>query len=120
MCVIYHDYINLDALSPVGGIRYYIGMENEQSNSVFRAIQLALLEKSDEEQVRFGGEVEKILAFVSDVQSIDAEDVAGVVGSTNVFRDDVVTVESELYREELLAQAPNVFKQYFLSKKILE
>ena len=39
--------------------------------------------------------------------------------SVNVFRDDVVTVEAGVYREQMLAQAPMSFKRWFLSKKIL-
>ena len=94
-------------------------MEAEQDDSIFRAIELALIEKSEEERMRFGGEVEKILAFVSDVQLISTGEVQESTGRTNVFRDDVVTVESGMYRAEMLLQAHERFKKYFLSKKIL-
>lgn len=102
-----------------GNVRYYIGMKEKKNDGVFCAIQLALLEKSEEEEARFSGEVEKILAFVSDVQSVDTKAVSDVDSKTNVFRDDAVTVEAGIYREHMLAQAPNTFKKWFLSKKIL-
>lgn len=86
---------------------------------VGRAIGLALLEKSADEYARLSGEVEKILAFVSEVQSVDVAAEEQDEGVVNVFRDDVVTVESGMYREQLLAQAPMSFKRWFLSKKIL-
>ena len=87
--------------------------------AVERAIGLALLEKSAEESARLSGEVEKILAFVSEVQSTETGADGQDDGKVNVFRDDVVSVEAGMYREQMLAQAPMSFKQWFLSKKIL-
>lgn len=94
-------------------------MQKDQKDNIFRAVELALIEKSDKEKERFGGEVEKILTFVSDVQSIETDEASGTSGKINVFREDEVTVESGTFHEKMLAQAPNRFKQYFLSKKIL-
>ena len=90
-----------------------------QDDGVVRAIGLALLEKNADEQERLRSEVEKILAFVGEVQSVATDGVVHDGGVVNVFRDDVVTVEAGQYREEMLAQAPASFKQWFLSKKIL-
>ena len=100
-------------------LRYHVVMEKDQKDSIFRAVELTLIEKNDKERERFGGEIEKILTFVSDVQSIETNEKPGTSGRINVFREDKVTVESGKYREEMLTQAPNRFKQYFLSKKIL-
>lgn len=88
-------------------------------SGVERAIGLALLEKSADERARLSGEVEKILAFVSEVQSVETGAGEQDDGKVNVFRDDVVSVEAGVYRERMLAQAPMSFKQWFLSKKIL-
>ncbi len=93
--------------------------EDDAARGVQRAISLALLEKDAEAQDRLEGEVEKILAFVGEVQSVVTDSVAQDDGKVNVFRDDVVTVEAGEYREDMLAQAPASFKQWFLSKKIL-
>ena len=86
---------------------------------VGRAIGLALLEKSADEYIRLSDEVEKILVFVSEVQSIEVDDAVQGEAMVNVFRDDVVVVEPGVYREKMLAQAPMSFKRWFLSKKIL-
>ena len=93
--------------------------EDDTARGVRQAINLALLEKDAEARERLEGEVEKILAFVGEVQSVATDNAAQDDGKVNVFRDDVVTVEAEEYREGMLAQAPASFKQWFLSKKIL-
>ena len=92
---------------------------DDAAHGVKRAISLALLEKDAEARERLEGEVEKILVFVGEVQSVTTDAVAQDDGKVNVFRDDVVTVEAGEYREDMLAQAPASFKQWFLSKKIL-
>ena len=89
------------------------------ADGVTRAIGLALLEKNADEQARLSNEVEKILTFVSEVQSVATDKVTQDNGKVNVFRDDVITVEAGVYREQMLAQAPATFKEWFLSKKIL-
>ena len=91
----------------------------DSGGAVERAIELALLEKSADESARLSGEVEKILAFVSEVQSTETGADGQDDGKVNVFRDDVVSVEVGVYREQMLAQAPMSFKRWFLSKKIL-
>ena len=93
--------------------------EDTAAHGVKRAISLALLEKDAEARERLEGEVEKILAFVGEVQSVVTDNAARDDGKVNVFRDDAVTVEAGAYREDMLAQAPVSFKQWFLSKKIL-
>ena len=94
-------------------------MEEEKDSNILRAVALAQLEKSEEEQIQFSAEIEKILTFVSEVQSVDTKNAETSIGTTNVFRDDAVTVEPEKYREQMLEQAPATFKKWFLSKKIL-
>ena len=97
--------------------------QSGQADDVARAIALALLEKTADEQARLSGEVEKILAFVSEVQSVATDDAGDGAARgeerVNVFRDDAVTVEAGRYRDAMLARAPASFKQWFLSKKIL-
>ncbi len=88
-------------------------------SGVEQAIGLALLEKGMDESIRLSGEVEKILAFVSEVQSVEVDEVGQGDELVNMFRDDVVVVEAGVYREKMLAQVPMSFKRWFLSKKIL-
>lgn len=94
-------------------------MKEKKDSGIFHAVDLALLEKSREEKIHLSNEVEKILAFVSDVQTINTEEEADSIDRINIFRDDTVIVEAGIYRDRMLAQAPNTFKQWFLSKKIL-
>ena len=93
-----------------------------KEDAIDRAVRLSLLEKSEEERKKFHTEIEKILAFVDEVQSVDIPsdvDEKQHIGRVNVFRDDVVTVPAGTYREALLTQAPARHKDWFLSKKIL-
>ena len=92
---------------------------DDAARGVKRAISLALLEKDAEARERLEGEVEKILTFVGEVQSVKTAGAVQDDGKVNVFRDDVVTVEAGVYREDMQAQAPASFKKWFLSKKIL-
>ena len=94
-------------------------MEEKKDHGISRAIELSLLKKSGDEQTRFSDEIEKILTFVSDVQAISSEEMPDKDSKVNVFREDKVTVEAGVFREEMLTQAPNKFKNWFLSKKIL-
>ena len=90
-----------------------------KEDAIMRAVRLSLLEKPEAERERFSVEVERILAFVEDVQSIDTENTGDAVGRVNVFREDAVTVPAGEYRERMLAQAPARYKEWFVSKKIL-
>ena len=92
---------------------------DDAAHGVRRAISLAMLEKDAEARERLEGEVEKILAFVGEVQSVATDNAAQDDGKVNVYRDDAVTVEAGVYRDDMLAQAPASFKKWFLSKKIL-
>ena len=52
----------------------------DQDDGVGRAIGLALLEKDAEGHIRLSDEVEKILAFVSEVQSVEVPEVGARCG----------------------------------------
>ena len=101
----------------IGFVWYTEDMEKE--DGIVRAVRLSLLEKPEAEREQFRVEVERILAFVEDVQSIDTGDSGGAVGRVNVFREDAVTVPAGMYRERMLEQAPARYKEWFVSKKIL-
>ena len=94
-------------------------MMAEKKDAVFRAVRLAYVGEGGKDEANLGDEVERILAFVGEVQLIDTGSAQDAGGAVNVFRDDAVTAESGVYREQMLAQAPAKFKNWFLSKKIL-
>lgn len=88
-----------------------------EEDAIVRAMRLALLERKEEEQQALHADIENILSFVMSVQSVDTALSEDAPGKKNVFRDDAVTVPAGLYREQMLRQAPNRFKDWFLSKK---
>lgn len=87
-------------------------------DAISRAIRLALLDAGTA-HTSLRDDVEKILSFVADVQSVDTSLSAGSVGVENVFRDDAVTVKPGSFRDAMLSQAPVRHKNWFVSKKIL-
>ena len=90
-----------------------------KQDDIFRAIQLSYLNRDEKECAALHTDVEKILSFVAAVRSIDTPATATSSARVNVFRDDVVTIPAGTYREQMLARAPETFKNWFLSKKIL-
>lgn len=90
-----------------------------KQDDINRAISLSLIHKSEAEAAQLHNEVEKILAFVQEIQKIETIATKDADKQVNVFRDDVVTVPAGSWREKLLAQAPAQFKNWIVTKKIL-
>lgn len=88
-----------------------------EEDAIKRSLNLSLFDESDNKE-QFVDEVAKILTFVSDVKEIAVSDDV-LSGAKNVFRDDAVTVPEGEYREPFLIQAPDRFKSWLVSKKIL-
>ena len=88
----------------------------EYNDVVGRALKLSLLSTASPDALR--DEVEQVLAFVAEVQSVEGESTPVSVRE-NVFREDTVTVAPGTYTEVALALAPQHYKSWFLSKKIL-
>ena len=89
------------------------------TEGISKAVSLSLIAKSDLEQEALLGEVESILEYVKDVQSISNGNKNKIKQKVNIFREDLVSVDAGKYTEKMLSQAPARFKEWFLSKKIL-
>lgn len=84
---------------------------------------LARIRLSDEELTNLEGELSSIVAYVSTVSDIAADDANAVpeVGPRyNIFRPDEVTNEPEQYTKDILAEMPKTEGRYMAVKKILE
>ena len=88
--------------------------------NIARAILLSLIKKSEVEQEKLLTEVESILNFVADIQSIKNTGGYSINSGTNVFREDVISVQDKEFKEKMLTQAPVKFKDFIVSKKVLE
>lgn len=82
--------------------------------------RLSKLAITPEEKKAFTGEIESILTYISEIQSVAGELPEHVVGSVkNVLREDTSPHESGLHTETLLNMAPKRKGEYVLVKKIL-
>lgn len=90
-----------------------------KQDDIARAIKLSLIHRSEEEEEQLHNEVEKILGFVQQVQQMDVQDIPQKDKRCNIFREDVITVPGGMWKEKMLAQAPQRIKDWFATKKIL-
>lgn len=85
---------------------------------------LARIELTEAETDGFAGEISAIIAYVEDVKDIISdkeEDLAPKVGVRfNVFREDEVTNEPDMYTNAILAEMPKTQDRYLVVKKILK
>jgi aspartyl-tRNA(Asn)/glutamyl-tRNA(Gln) amidotransferase subunit C len=88
---------------------------------ILHLASLSRIKMSDEEVVKFQGEIQSILEYVGKVNSIvaDAElkKVPGPVA--NVFRKDAIVNEPGSYTESLVAAFPDKVGNYLKVQKIL-
>lgn len=80
-------------------------------DNIKKAEELALLKGGVEK------DVEKILSFVEEVQSVNTDGVNNLAMKKNLFRED--KVENSNYKEDILKLAPNRLKGWIVTKKIL-
>jgi aspartyl-tRNA(Asn)/glutamyl-tRNA(Gln) amidotransferase subunit C len=81
---------------------------------------LARLSFTDEEKQKLTGELNAILAYVEQLNSLDTssvEPLSHVVELKNVFRDDVHA--ESLTREEVLKNAPAASEKFFRVPKVI-
>jgi aspartyl-tRNA(Asn)/glutamyl-tRNA(Gln) amidotransferase subunit C len=81
---------------------------------------LARLEFAPEEKERLKNDLQKIIAFVEQLQTLDTEDEEPVLqmsSNTDVLRDD--QEKPSLSREEALKNAPKTDGQYFMVPKVI-
>jgi len=90
-------------------------------DEVQRLAGMARIATTSEEAEVLGAEIESVLAYVSVVNELIAEqDATKKPGAVyNVLREDVVTNESGAATRELLAEAPDREGSYLKVKKIL-
>jgi len=92
------------------------------NETVTHLASLAHISITNEETDSLKNDLEKILAYVEDINSVDTEinqgGVSQVAGS-NVVREDEITNDAGVYTEKLVALAPQKEGDYFTVKKIL-
>ena len=90
-------------------------------DDILRLGELSRIRISDDEAESLGKDIDAVLAYVSVVNEITAEEgITKKVGPVyNVFRVDEVTVEPGSHTEVLMAEAPKVKNDRLVVKKIL-
>lgn len=83
--------------------------------------RLARLSLTDEETIRFGGQLDQIVTYIDKLNELDTsgvEPTSHVVELCNVFREDIAN--ASLQREEALANAPDHTDRFYRVPKIIE
>jgi aspartyl-tRNA(Asn)/glutamyl-tRNA(Gln) amidotransferase subunit C len=92
-----------------------------EKEAVQKLAGLARLTVTDAEAAELGREIEQILAYVSKVDEVSAEERIPEVGSVyNVMREDAHPHESGVFTEKLLNEAPNRSGNLFQVKRVIE
>ena len=95
-------------------------MSKITSNDVRKVAKLARLEIPDDQVETYTRQLEKILAYVTQLEEVETDDVpptTRAVEVVNVVRED--SVKTSNMREELLNQAPQREGNFFRVPKIL-
>ena len=95
-------------------------MSKITSNDVRKVAKLARLEIPDDQVEIYTSQLEKILAYVAQLEEVETNDVSPTtraVEVVNVAREDLV--KTSTVREELLDQAPQREGNFFRVPKIL-
>lgn len=82
---------------------------------------LARLTLTDEELVRYAGQMEQILEYIEQLRNLDTQNVrplSHVHEMTNVFRSDAVRLS--LPQEAVFANAPQAKDGYFVVPKVIK
>ncbi len=93
-----------------------------EKEDILHLARLARIGIDDKEAESLKADIESVLSYVSDINSITADmKLSKKVGARyNIFRDDVVTVEAGRYTDALLHEAPKVSGKHVQVKKILQ
>lgn len=89
---------------------------------VLHLARLARIGIDDKEAESLKADIESVLSYVSDINTITADiTLTKKVGARyNVFRDDVVTVQTGSHTDAILKEAPKVSGRHLQVKKILQ
>ena len=92
-----------------------------ETKDILHLARLARIKIEDDEAESLKKDIESVLAYVSEVDSITADvNLTKKVGARyNIFREDVVTTKDGENTDTLLAEAPHVHGRYLEVKKIL-
>lgn len=92
-----------------------------ERKEVEKLIELELVDMSDAEIEQFRGEIDSILGYVSELQTLSSgEEREPQVGELyNVMREDIHPHESGIYTEAILKELPQREGEYVKVKKIL-
>lgn len=94
-----------------------------ERKEVEKLIELELVDMSDAEIEQFRGEIDAILGYVSELQTLSSgeeEEREPQVGELhNVMREDIHPHESGIYTEAILKELPQREGEYVKVKKIL-
>ena len=96
-------------------------MTNLRTEDVLKLATLAKLKLSDSELEQFTTELDEILAYVEQLQSVDVSELQPtnqVTGLTNVMRDDVIIPYTST-TTDLLKNLPARDKNYIKVKRVL-
>ena len=86
-----------------------------------KVAKLARLELSEEEKIRFGNQLEQILAYMEQLNQIDTtgvEPTSHAIPIHNAFREDEMNASCQ--QEEVLGIAPEAEKGHFRVPRIIE
>lgn len=91
-----------------------------KKEDVLKLAHLARIETTEVEAEALAGDLDHILEYVGQVNSLDLSDEKEQTGPVfNVMREDENPHDSGIYTEELLEAAPEQEENYFKVKKIL-
>ena len=93
-----------------------------QKQDILHLANLARIRITDTEAEGLLGDIESVLAYVSEINTITADtNLTKKVGPRfNVFREDIVTNEPDVYTDAILKEAPKVKGRHLQVKKILQ
>lgn len=80
---------------------------------------LARIDVSPEETEKLVGDMENILNFLKQIETVDVSDVTPVHRLKNIVREDENPYESGKFTEDLLREAPQVENGFIKVNKIL-
>jgi aspartyl-tRNA(Asn)/glutamyl-tRNA(Gln) amidotransferase subunit C len=95
----------------------------EKNLDIHYVAELARIALSDEEEVRLGKQLEGILGYVRQLETLDLEDIEPTAHATpihSVLRPDEAHPENSLSREAALTNAPRESGGQFIVPKVLE
>lgn len=82
--------------------------------------KLSRISISEEEKPKMLLDIQSILGYVSEINSVEGVSIRGEEEFFNVVREDVVTNESGSLSKGLLAEAPEVVGDYVKVKQVLK